>query len=634
MKTNLEKRGIRGAAIVLGSAACVAIATSCEENLPIGPNTFSATVQMVVAHDTVIIGDTSLATAKVTDASGREVLGLKFDWSSADSSVVGFAVPSDADGATGRTRRLIGRKPGVANVGLSLNDSRFVTGSAARPQTVVVGGVKVLTSHDTTLTAINDTGMVVAASLVKANGSLINRFSLGVKWTHLGTHTTVIGQGDTIRYVAKSNGPDTLIATHEFCIAGGKCADTVVARVGQLLTMTLSTHAFNAWSFGDSIGPSVVLADRRGSGLPGTSVRFVPATAADSAIVRLTTPIGTSNPTTGALAAPLLISQGNGTAKVRVQALLPDGFSIVAIDSITATVRQVARRVGLEPLRAVVDFNDSIPVKSVARDARGAAIPDATVDLVASGAQIVNGWMGPVTAAANPVLAQVTATLTGVALPDSNPAAPQVPVIALPATITFVKVDTVTAGATSKGLSVLAVDSLGQPAVGKWVRFGVDGGAVPDSVQLDAAGTASFTWTPGDSAATYVLTAIRATAATLETAADSAGRIVARRSIVVKPDVASELKSTAAVDFTNIPVSATTNVTVTIRDKFNNKIKTATAADFTTNVTGGGTLGVFACTEGVCTATYTAPAAPGPVTISVSVGGVDILGSPINMVIH
>ena len=417
-----------------------------------------------------------------------------------------------------------------------------------------MGGIKVLSSHDTILTAVNDTGVVIATSLVRSNGALVNRASQGIHWTQLGQHTTVVGTGDTIRYIAKSNGPDTLIAVHDFCLVSARCADTVVARVAQLLTLTVSTHTFSAWSFSDSLGPTVTLADRRGIGLAGTSVRFVPLTAADSLIVKVSAPIGVTDPVTGVLAAPRLISSGNGTAKVRVLALLPDGFSVVAVDSVTETVRQVARHLGVEPLHIVLTANDSVAIKPVARDARGVAIPDATITLTAAGVPITGqAWVGPATGITVTTTGSITPVLTGVSLPDSNPAAPQVAVAIDAASVTLLKPDTVVAGATTLAIGFTAIDTLGQPAVGKWVRFGASGGSVPDSVQLDATGSGSTTWTPPDLAGKYTLVGLRGTALPMVTAADSAGRVVVLRSVVVNAEnIASATRTTVQVGATTI----------------------------------------------------------------------------------
>ena len=110
-----------------------------------------------------------------------------------------------------------------------------------------------------------------------------------------------------------------------------KCADTAVVRVSQQVTLTLSQRAFAAWSVGDTLGPTITLADRRGNGLPGASIRLVPATVFDSGIVKVTLPIGVTNPVNGStMAVPKLVSVANGVARVAVLGIGADGFSVVA----------------------------------------------------------------------------------------------------------------------------------------------------------------------------------------------------------------------------------------------------------------------------------------------------------------
>ena len=86
----------------------------------------------------------------------------------------------------------------------------------------------------------------------------------------------------------------------------------------------------------------------------------------------------------------------------------------------------MARRVNVEPLAAIETAADSIPVKPVARDARGAAILDATIAIGAVGTPVnlINGinWAGP-TVLTNFTGGSITPTLSGVALPESNPLA-------------------------------------------------------------------------------------------------------------------------------------------------------------------------------------------------------------------
>jgi hypothetical protein len=493
--------------------------------------------------------------------------------------------------------------------------------------------VKVLSTHDSTLTAVNDTGFAIAAGMVRSNGALVTRVSQGLRWIHLGSHTTVVGAGDTIRYIAKSNGADTLIATHDLCLVSAKCADTAVVHVSQQLTLTLSDHAFLAWSFSDSLGPTATLADRRGNGLAGTTVRFIPATVADSAVVRVSAPLGVSNPSTGRLAAPKLISIGNGTAKVNVFALAPDGISILGVDSVTETVRQVARRVAVDPLRALVTFIDSIPIKPVARDARGAEIADATVTTAVSGSVFNNGiWLGPNPFTSSGTQATITPALTGIALPSSNPLAPQVSVVIDQAVIALGALDTVKAGTTTRTVSATVFDSNAVVAIGSWVRFRASAGVTPDSVQVDGSGFATVNWVPPNLAGPYTLTGVRGKQTAMTTVADSAGRIVIRRSVVVIASDPDALTSTVSVSATTIASNGTATVTIVVKDHFGNTVKTATPADFVLT-TSRGAFSALACVQGVCTATYTAPATAGADNVTVKILGVDILSSPIVLTI-
>jgi hypothetical protein len=404
-------------------------------------------------------------------------------------------------------------------------------------------------------------------------------------------------------------------------------------RVNQQLTLTLSPKVFTAYSVSDTLGPTVTLADRRGNGLPGASIRFVPAAAFDSAIVKVTPPVGVSNPATGAMAAPRLVSAANGFARVFVLGIGADGFTIVAADSVFATVRQVARRVAVEPLRAVITGDESIPIKPVARDARGAIIPDATIAVTAVNIALNGNVAGP-----TPVVAQTLATiapsLSGVALPAANPGAPQVPVTIDTAQITIRTSETLVADTNQVITDVLLLDSLAQPAFNKWVRFGSPPTLPPDSVQADGSGMIHVVWMPREIAGTYTLTGVRSAGTPLNTLEDSAGRIVIRRRVTVVADTPSVVKSSVTISTNNIAVNGTALVTIRVNDGFNNPVLTATSGSFTiTPPPGGGTLSAVACSQGVCTTTYTAPAAPGNDTITVKMGGVNIVFSPISITI-
>lgn len=621
--------------LALCLCASLTLVAGCDENLPNGPETFAAALRIKLTSDTLVVGATRAAQAEAVDAAGNVIQSLTFNWASADTTILGFSPPASPtpDVTAGRATTLLGRRAGRSVLTLSLPDSRFAFTPATRTQTVVVGGVRILSTHDSTLTSINDTAVAIAAGLTMVNGQLVTRPSQGIRWVHLGVRTTVAGQGDTVRYIARSNGADTLIATHDFCLAGAKCADTLIARVAQRLFLTVAPRSFLAWSFSDTLAPAVTLADRRGVGQAGTFIRFEPATAADSAVVRVTNVVGSSNFTTGLMATQRLVSQGNGSANVRVIAIGSDG-SIIGIDSVTETVRQVARRVNVEPLRAVLTETDSIPILLVARDARGAAIGDATVAIAGSDLPLHGIWAGPRSDITVNTFAAITPSISGIALPQNNPLAPQIAPFIDPAAITVVPLDTVKAGSSTKTriVTTTVFDSSGAPAVGTLVRIRVTGGTANDPVTVDVNGSASVTWTPPDIAGNYTLTGTRATTTGLATLADSAGRIVMRRSVVVIPSDPDASQSTVAVSPGTIAASGTATVSITVRDIFGNIVKTATAANVSATATSG-TIGSFTCTNGVCTATYT-PTATGTFNITGKVMGVDVSNNPAVIVVQ
>jgi hypothetical protein len=611
-------------------------AASCTENLPQGPGTFAATVKIVVPHDTVVVGDSSSAQAQALDGSGNVIQGLTFKWTSADESAValGAAATSNDDAVKGRTQTFIAKKPGRAVVTLSLTDSRFVTTNATRTETAVVGGVRILTTHDSTLSAVSDTVMAIASGLVKTSAGLTPKVSQGIKWTHIGQHASVIGAGDTIRYISRSNGTDTLIASHDLCLLGAKCADTAFVHVSQQLTMKLSTQMLASWSFADSLAPTITLADRRGKGTPGASIRFIPATAADSAIVKVGPVVGTSNTDDGTMATPRLISIGNGTAQVTVVAVGPDNQFIGSAQGLTMTVRQVARRIAAEPIRADISAEDSIPVRGVARDAHGALIADATVSLVGTGIPLHGIWAGPTVIGLTQTFATITPSLAGIARPDQNPAAPQIPTLVDQAVITIRPSETFTAGSTPLSVSGFVVDSTFNAAVNKLVRFSTVLSVVPAPVSVNPDGSFGQQWSPPHVAGHYTLTgAIDIIGGA--SPADSSGKIVLRRSVTVVADVPDATRSSVTMLATSLAVNGTTTITITVKDQFDNLVKTVTVGDLLVT-SANGTLAGAACSNGVCTVGYTAAAVAGNdvVRVRIAATGLDVVGSPINVTVH
>ncbi len=220
------------------AGAAMFVALSCNENLPTGPQTFAAQLSITVSHDTFVVGDSSVAQAQAIDAAGNRIQSLTFTWSSTDSGVVGLASPGNPDTSNGRaqktgrpanrTRRRVGRarRPAIrlARRRRATRRSSWAASEFSRPT--------IPRSRQSTIRELRSRrawcGSTARSCPAPARGF--------VGCTQ-GSHTATVAQGDTLRYVARSNGPDTLIATSDFCLAGAKCADTVIARVSQSLTL-------------------------------------------------------------------------------------------------------------------------------------------------------------------------------------------------------------------------------------------------------------------------------------------------------------------------------------------------------------------------------------------------------------
>ena len=609
----------------LGSAA--GLLWACQENLLSGPTEFGATLSMPAWTDTIIVGDVKTATAKVIDAQSREIQNLTYHWAALDTSLAHFAVSA----TSGNSITVTAAKPGATTVTLSMPDQRFVVTSIAKTLTVVIGGLAVSTSHDTTLTAIGDTARVFASSLVKASGVLVSRSGQGIKWVQKGAGAvTLVGTGDSIRMIAHAPGTDTLIARHDYCLAGARCADTVYARVRQTLKLTLSTKTFTAWTFGDSAGPAVTLADRRGTGNALATVRLVPVTTADSARVTLTATLGTTVGATGAMAVAKMITAGNGTARVAVVGFNPDG-SKADSDTITYVIRQIAVRTTIEPLTVQMTELDTVPVRAaVARDSRGYLIGDATLTTaISSGLDVTAGKL-TVTTAATAFTGTMLATVSGAALAASNPGAPATTLAVDTSNVTVLKAIRYTADSTSRAqnLSLTLKASGGGLLTNRYVRWIADVGSLSaDSALSDASGVVTVTWTPTTAARRQLLTGLLRPLAGTTAPADSSGYIIVRRSVTVTAGVAVAATSSVAIRTAAFTAGDTATVTLSVRDAVANLVTSTVPGDVAFVATGG-TIGTATCSGGICTAIYTGTTT-GAGSVTATIGGVDVTNSPL-----
>lgn len=611
-------------------AAVVTAVWACKENLPSGPDSFSVAMSVTAWSDTLVVGEAKTATAKTVDGASREIQGLHYTWTFADTSIARFTT----DAANAGSSVVTALKPGAATATLALPDSRFVVSAVTKNLKVVIGGLVVASAHDTTLTAVNDTATVIAGSLVRVSGALVSRPGQGVKWTKKGPGAVaVVGTSDTLRVIAIASGVDTLIVTHDYCLAGARCADTVYARVRQTLKLALSTKAFTAWTFGDTTGPGITFADRRGFGNALASIRLVPVTAADSALVSVTATLGTTNVATGAMAAPKMVSAGNGTARVAVVGRNPDGTTADS-DTVTYVIRQIAVRSGMEPLTLQMTEKDTVPVKAVARDARGFLIGDATLtNVIGSGLDVTSGKL-TVTTPGTAFTGFMSATVSGVALAASNTGAPATTVAIDTATVTVLQAITFTADAANRAQAIsLALKAPGGGALAsRWVRWLATAGSLSvDSVLSDASGIVAVTWTPTTTAGRQVLTGLLRPASGTAATADSSGFIVVRRSVTIAAGFASPANSTISIRTDTFILGDTATVIVRVRDAHDNMVTAVTPADVAMAVSGG-SLGAVTCSAGVCSTLYTATVV-GVKTIGATLGGIAVTGSPLTVVV-
>ncbi len=620
--TTRRVRAAAGGAILTAAAL---LSGGCGEDLHTGPEKFHATLEPRNWADTLVVGDGRPVAVRVIDDKGREVLDASVHWAVATPTILGAAAlraPVSAGAASesvaaggvdaqgGDSVHVDARQPGATDVVITLTDPRFYPTAMTRRATVVVAGVRAASARDTTITALGDTAVVLGTGLVRStstSGALVPRAGLGVQWTRVGAGAVQFAGpvGDSVRAVGQQGGTDTLVATHPFCLAGARCADTVLVHVAQRGSLGVNAPDFRAWSFGDSVVPTVVLQDARGHAVAGATLQAAPLTAADSAIVSVGAPAaqlvqGAAPSAAPALravragarvaalraglaptplrmvvrstaastpaasftqAAPVavapLVAQGNGTARVALRAVAADG-TVLAVDTIAVVVRQIAAVVHVTPPQSLLTPGDSIPVRMEARDARGYVIADAAFVPAAAGVTVSAAGIVHVAPGAAAGTASVLAAVTGPANPAGYTAAP----IQAPAQDTaWVRVRTppaiVAGDTTGTALDAPVFSPDGHPVAGAWVRFVVPAGRVtPDSAQTGSDGVAHAVWNLPTRAGSYTASAVllgiaqgaagAGPTAGGASASDSAGRIVLRRTLGVQPGAAAALALAAA----------------------------------------------------------------------------------------
>ena len=552
MKARLTRALRRRLGIVVAAGAVV---VACNEDFVTGPGQPAVTIALRNWSDTLVLGDRRPVGIVVLDSKGREIVGARVRLTLSAPTVLGADVSSVA---TGGTVNLSPQRTGITDISLALDDPRFDPATKLVRGTVVTAGVRLISARDTTVTSVGDTSLVLASALgrsdASASATLFPIAGQGVSWTRLGGGApTPLGTGDSLRTVSRAAGIDTLVVSHAFCLRGARCADTLVVRLSQVpVSFTMPTDTLWAWSLGDTVVSRVPIVDARGNAIAGVSVTAAPLTAADSAIVGVSTAAGVpafergtaiqagalravfGSAATGGVSSPALVAQASGISHVALRALAEDG-RVLGTSQIVVVVRQIAKSVRVAPAEADVTPGDSIPVLLQARDARGHLILDASFSSTMSAGAYRAGRI-LVSATAAPGTDFLHATVTGVAAPSSHPRAqiadpaPDSAKVIVRALPRIAAGDT--ASATGNLLSTIVLGADHRPLVGVWVRFFVPAGSLAgaDSVLSDANGVVQTRWLLPTTAGRYTATAF---VLGVGARADSAGDIVLRRTTTV-----------------------------------------------------------------------------------------------------
>lgn len=259
---------VRAIAVAVLDAGGVAFAAGCEGTLPTGPEKIRATLVPQNWADTLVLGDGRPVAVRVVDDRGHEVPDASVRWAVAAPAVLGAGplrmqasapasestVNAALDAHAGDSLQVDARRPGVTDVVVTLTDPRFYPTAITRRATVVVAGVRAASARDTTITALGDSALVRGTGLAYAAGTgasgtsvLAVRAGLGLLWTRVGAGAVAIAaSGDSVRVVSERAGTDTLVATHPYCLASARCADTVVVHVAQRGAVARAVRAVRA----------------------------------------------------------------------------------------------------------------------------------------------------------------------------------------------------------------------------------------------------------------------------------------------------------------------------------------------------------------------------------------------------
>ena len=639
------------------------------------PVTFSATATPGAVATIAALGSTSLTSTvftavtpvpqvKVTDASGNAVPNVTVTFTTSGGTVVAGTTSassvtrtSNASGIASPDGWVLGTAAGSYTLTASATGATSAVFTAAAragaPATMTkVGGdaqsalagrtvetepsVRVVDIHGNPVAGV-DVLFEVATGGGTAVGRRTITNALGIATVGGWTLGDAVGSNTLVASV-----PSSSVTAVTFTATGtAGAASTMVGNGGQNQTAAAGTAVTTA--------PSVVVRDARGNPVAGVAVTFSVGSGGGTVVggSATTNASGIATVTSwtlgGSVGTQTLVARSTGLPEVTFSATATAGaaarltsWSVQEQTGITAgATLTVSQRPAVRVTDAVGNPVSGVAVVfRVAQDGSMGLLGATAADTVATANSNVNGiatvpaWVMPAAVGAATLVASTSGLAETVTFRVTTTAGAAANMTALFAT----SIGPVTIGGTVADGSLPSVrltDANNNPVVGATVTFTaggfgtITGGSATTNMNgvAKVASWSASTTTLGEATVTAsfgLLTAIPFTATV----------------------VANAAQSTVTTAAASVNQGLTTTVTVTLRNTAGATITTATGAGtlfFPTPVvaaTAGtaGLLGAFACTGGVCTATYTAPAATGISTVSVFIGGVAAGGSPVTMV--
>ena len=642
------------------------------------PVTFTATATPGAAATITAVGSTTLTgtvfraltpvpQVRVTDAGGNVVPGVTVTFtSSAGGSVVAGATTAlsvtrvtNASGIAAPDGWVLGTAAGSYTLTASATGATSATFTAAAradvPATMtkvagdeqsVLAGRAVATEPAVRVVDIHGNpvaGVDVLFEVATGGGTAVGRRAvtnaLGIAtvggWT-LGDAAGLNTLTASVQVTGVSVPSVTFSAT-----ATAGAASTMTASAGQNQTAAAGAAV--------AVAPAVLVRDARGNPVAGVAVTFSVGSGGGTVVggSATTNASGVATVTSwtlgGAVGTQTLIARSGTLPEVTFTATATAGAASRmiswSVQEQTGIVAGATLTVSQRPAVRVTDaegnpVSGAAVVFRVAQDGSMGRIGTTAADTVATVNSNVNGiatapaWVMPAAVGVATMVASTSGLAETVTFRVTTTAGAAATMTATVAT----SIGNVTIGGTVAGVSLPSVrlaDANNNPVNGATVTFtaGVGAGTIiGGSATTNPIGVATLgSWT------------VSTTTLGEATVTASFGSLTAIPFTATV--VASAAQSTVATALANVNQGQTTIVTVTLKNTAGATITTATGAGtlfFPTPVvaaTAGtaGSIGAFTCTNGVCTATYTAPAVTGTSTVSVTIGGVPASGSPVTI---